>query len=153
MILLGRFLLKMKENNFKLLPSTDPLLRKVCRPVTADDDIAEIVAALEEICLQNNGAGLAANQIGADVRIFVLNVSGMRTYINPEILHAQELEPFFGEGCLSFPGEILCTRRFEKITIRADNCDSEELEGLEAIAFQHELDHLDGITMHYRRIS
>jgi peptide deformylase len=144
--------MKMETKKFKLLPSTSPLLRQACRAVTADDDIAELVSALQEICIEKNGAGLAANQIGVNLRIFVLNIDGMRVYINPEILHSESLAPFFGEGCLSFPNEIICTRRYEKITIWADNCETRELEGLEAIAFQHELDHLDGITMHNRSI-
>lgn len=142
----------MESNKFKLLPRTNPLLRQVCREVKPEDNTEELISALKSICAEHHGAGLAANQIGADLRIFVLNVNSFDVYINPQILQKRSLAPFFGEGCLSFPNEILCTRRYEEIVIRADNCEEKTLTGLEAIAFQHELDHLDGIIMHDRSI-
>lgn len=142
----------MKEQKFKLLPSTSPILNECCREVSHDDDIVELIDALKAICQQERGVGLAANQIGSNLRVFVLNLDSMRVYINPEILEQTGEFTFDGEGCLSFPGEIYCTRRFDRIKIRSDSGPDEILTGVAAVAFQHELDHLNGITMHKRRV-
>ena len=142
----------MSTSEYKLLPSDSPLLQERCREVGMDDDISGLLAALKSICEQECGLGLAANQIGSDLRVFVLNFKGMRVYANPEILEQEGEFIFDGEGCLSFPGEIYCTRRFNRIKICSDSRPDEILTGIEAVAFQHELDHLDGITMHKRRV-
>jgi len=142
----------MSTSEYKLLPSDSPLLQERCREVGMDDDISGLLAALKSICEQECGLGLAANQIGSNLRVFVLNFKGMRVYANPEILEQEGEFIFDGEGCLSFPGEIYCTRRFNRIKICSDSGPDEILTGIEAVAFQHELDHLDGITMHKRRV-
>lgn len=142
----------MSTSEYKLLPSDSPLLQERCREVGMDDDISGLLAALKSICEQECGLGLAANQIGSNLRVFVLNFKGMRVYANPEILEQEGEFIFDGEGCLSFPGEIYCTRRFNRIKICSDSRPDEILTGIEAVAFQHELDHLDGITMHKRRV-
>ena len=142
----------MSTSEYKLLPSDSPQLQERCREVGMDDDISVLLAALKSICEQECGLGLAANQIGSNLRVFVLNFKGMRVYANPEILEQEGEFIFDGEGCLSFPGEIYCTRRFNRIKICSDSRPDEILTGIEAVAFQHELDHLDGITMHKRRV-
>jgi peptide deformylase len=142
----------MDKKNLQLLAGDDPMLSQVCRVVTYDDDISDLVAELKRICKEHRGIGLAANQIGSDLRVFILNTSCTKTYVNPEILEAEKEEVFYGEGCLSFPGEMYCTLRFSKLKIRSDSGPDEILTGIEAVAFQHELDHLDGITMHKRKI-
>jgi len=142
----------MSTSEYKLLPSDSPLLQERCREVGMDDDISGLLAALKSICEQECGLGLAANQIGSNLRVFVLNFNGMRVYANPEIVEQEGEFIFDGEGCLSFPGEIYCTRRFNRIKICSDSRPDEILTGIEAVAFQHELDHLDGITMHKRRV-
>ena len=139
-------------NNFYLLPGNHPLLKTVCRAVTADDDIKPALRELEKICIESAGVGLSANQIGSDLRIFVLNLNGIKAFINPEIIDASEQFYFDGEGCLSFPGEVLCTTRYRKITLACDNRPVEILTGVAAVAAQHEFDHLNGITMHDRSI-
>ena len=142
----------MSNQDFRLLPSDSPLLNERCREVTENDDILGLLAALKNICEDERGLGLAANQIGSNLRVFVLNFNGMKVYVNPEILEQEDDFVFDGEGCLSFPGEVYCTRRFKRIKIRSDSGPDEILAGIEAVAFQHELDHLDGITMHKRRV-
>lgn len=137
-------------SKLRLLPSDHPALRAPCRPVNFDDDVSELKEALFRICQENGGIGLAANQIGSDLRAFVIDNGGLKLYINPEIVEASEPFLFDGEGCLSFPGEVLCTRRYRKILLRSDSGPDEILTGIVAVAAQHELDHLDGITMHDR---
>jgi len=138
--------------NYQLIIGPDIRLNQQCREVTFDDDITELKKALKEICDQYKGVGLAANQIGSDLRVFYLNMTGPRWYVNPEILSASAKSTFLGEGCLSFPDEMFATKRHHVISIRHDGGPDENLTGLEAIAFLHELDHLNGITMHERKI-
>ena len=93
-------------------------------------------------------AGLAANQIGYDVRVFVVKINGkFRHFINPRFV------PMGGlvtqkERCLSFPGKITETKRYSIIVAYgASRGKKITLSGIEAIAFQHELDHLNGICV------
>jgi peptide deformylase len=107
-----------------------------------------------------NGVGLAANQIGYNARVFVMNVTEPMYFVNPRILSGVG-EVVFKEGCLSFPGREILTKRTRNILVRADNLDKDIFFGrdhdsdeisLESIVFQHELDHINGITMFDRQI-
>lgn len=96
--------------------------------------------------------GLAATQIGIAKRIFVMNIHGReRACFNPEIVESSQVLQEFDEGCLSFPGESCILLRPGSITVRYQTAEGEwqqdDMAGLEARCFQHELDHLDGITM------
>jgi peptide deformylase len=101
---------------------------------------------------ERNGIGLSANQVGVRKRIFVMDTSnsGSRrnVFINPVITDFKN-EDRFREGCLSFPDIFAFVKRPTEITISALNENGEEtimhLSGIEAICFQHELDHLNGI--------
>lgn len=102
-----------------------------------------------------NGIGLAAPQIGISKRLFVMSVDGHdRACFNPEVLSASDVLTDFEEGCLSFPGESCIIKRPSSIKVKYQNHFGDwietDLTGLEARCFQHELDHLDGITMHDR---
>ncbi|HJT23574.1 MAG TPA: peptide deformylase, partial [bacterium] len=101
--------------------------------------------------------GLAAPQIGHRVRAIVVDVSrsarpcenhGLLRLLNPEILEASQWKAS-REGCLSFPDLLANVKRAQKIRLRAFNERWEEVElacvGFEAVALQHEIDHLDGI--------
>ena len=128
-----------------------PHLSFVCTPVTEFGTqllptIQEMVATM----IGRNGIGLSANQVGLTQRIFVMEVHDTyQEYINPEIIEASE-EMIRNEGCLSFPGVRASVKRFNRIKIKAKtfmgNDIEEELTGRDAICFQHELSHLDGIT-------
>jgi len=137
---------------YKLVDGKDPILKTKCRAITAYDNIEVLKQSLRNICEENSGIGLAANQIGSDLAVFYLNTNGPKWYINPELNYVENEEIFYGEGCLSFPGEILVTRRHTKIHISHDGGPDEMLTGLSAVAFLHELDHLQGITMHERKV-
>jgi peptide deformylase len=104
----------------------------------------------------NNGIGLAAPQIGISKRIFVMEVDGrQRACFNPEIIFSADILSELPEGCLSFPGDQCTIKRPDAITVRyQDHCGNwvqDDMVGLEARCFQHELDHLDGIVMHDRK--
>ena len=108
-----------------------------------------------EFMVQNNGIGLAAPQIGIARRLFVMNVHGReRSCFNPEIVFSSDVLTEFEEGCLSFPGDQCTIKRPDTICVRYQDHQGDWVEdnmvGLEARCFQHELDHLNGITMHDR---
>jgi peptide deformylase len=100
----------------------------------------------------HNGIGLAANQVGLLRRVFVMKLSDGREmgFFNPTILVGDNADIQGEEGCLSFPNLWLKVARSDKITaMYLDNTGKRciiELEGIDSRCFQHELDHLDGIT-------
>ena len=105
---------------------------------------------------EQSGIGLAANQIGINKRVCVVNVKEPLVLINPQIIERSEKEFIFPEGCLSFPDKKVRTKRNVSIKVKADNyksvlsfsADSKEMDdALECVCVQHEIDHLDGITM------
>jgi peptide deformylase len=102
------------------------------------------------------GVGLAANQVGVLLRVFVIDIanddepSDLRVFINPQITATVGTQTW-EEGCLSFPGVTEEIRRAEKVTVTALDRDGKsfelEAEGLLAVAIQHENDHLNGVVM------
>jgi peptide deformylase len=104
---------------------------------------------------KNNGLGLAAPQIGLGKRLFVMEIQGtQRACFNPEIINQSDDLTDYPEGCLSFPGEECKITRPRTVTVRyqtvSGSWTEETLDGMAARCFQHELDHLNGITMHDR---
>lgn len=134
----------------KLRIMNDPVLREVCVPVV-QSDMAEIVASVPEMIkiLENeDGAALAANQVGITKRFFIMRQGNeVRLVVNPEIVEISELKPF-QEGCLSIPGAYGPTKRAQQVKLKFKNKEFQdeemELSGKEAVAVQHEIDHLDG---------
>lgn len=107
---------------------------------------------------EQEGIGLSAPQIGVSRRLFVMQLPGSaaKFCFNPEIHWPTEDQTItVGEGCLSFPGESVFVTRPRKVLARYQNAHGdwheEELEELAAVCYQHEHDHLQGITMHDRR--
>lgn len=98
-----------------------------------------------------NGIGLSANQIGIEARVFVLATISPLACFNPKIVNFSDQKIREPEGCLSYPGLQLMVSRSTEIRVRYQDIAGEfktlNLTGLAAKAFQHELDHLDGITM------
>jgi peptide deformylase len=139
----------------KILIYPDPELKKKSIPVTViNEKTRELVQDMLETMYDAPGVGLAAPQIGVHQRIAVIDVSGrdekpdIIVAINPVIVHS-EGESYDEEGCLSVPHYAANVRRHAKVVVKALNLEGEEMtynaEGLLAIAFQHEIDHLDGI--------
>ena len=133
------------------------VLKKHSEPVeVVDDEIRALVDDMAETMYAEPGIGLAANQVGVTKRIAVIDIehpegkSDLLVLINPKIVERSgEIE--WEEGCLSFPGIHVNVQRSSKVRITALNRDGEayELEAQEllAVAIQHEIDHLDGITL------
>ena len=135
-------------------------IRTLCEEVKTIEEGEEIGAQLlKELAESKNGIGLAANQIGINKRVCVINVKEPLILINPKIVEHSEEQFMFAEGCLSFPGKHVKTGRYTSVTIESDNhegkmvftADSKDInDAFECACVQHEIDHLDGITMFER---
>ena len=125
-----------------------------CEAVSVEDGV-EIAATLVSV-IPPNAVGIAANQIGLRGRVCYVNAGQPIILINPTIVRSSGRIHYL-EGCLSFPGEAVRTERFSNIVVKADNHDKLLEFGtqnlLECVCVQHEIDHLDGITMHERRVT
>ena len=132
-------------------------LRLMCEEVKTVEEGEEIgVQLLKELTESENGIGLAANQIGINKRVCVINVKEPLVLINPRIVERSEEEFIFPEGCLSFPDKHIKASRNVSVTVEADNhegrmvftADSDKIDdAFECACVQHEIDHLNGITM------
>lgn len=134
----------------------DERLRKVCRKVSVvDEQIKRLADDMFETMYDDEGIGLAAPQVGLDIRMVVIDIpeeDGTQgkhkvVLINPEIVHREGEVPST-EGCLSVPEYTAEIKRAEKITVKALDINGQEqtyeADGLFAICMQHEIDHLDG---------
>jgi len=129
----------------------DPVLKTVSAPVEQiDDRVRALVADLVDSVRLPGRAGVAASQIGVNLRVFSYNIDGDVGYvINPEIVEVTGDRELIDEGCLSVPGLWHKTPRHPFARVRGIDLDGNEIEvsgtGLMAQALQHETDHLDGI--------
>ncbi len=139
-----------------LVTAPGSFLKQVSKPVAQiDEEIHTLVQDMFDTMYEEKGIGLAAIQIGVPKRIVVMDLAGgdeesqPRAFINPEILELSEETTASQEGCLSVPGYVDTIDRSLKCRVRYLNAEGETTEewaeGLYAICFQHELDHLNGI--------
>jgi peptide deformylase len=139
----------------------DPVLRKKGEKVTTfDEKLKQLVKDMEETMVVHDGLGLAAPQVHVSLAIFITHVpiqtgpnkwipGKIRHFINPKILEYSKEEWLRGEGCLSIPNVYGTVSRPLRIKIEAYDMDgnlfTEELSGLDARAFMHENDHINGV--------
>ena len=149
-----------------ILKLPDPRLKQVSEPVDSfDQSLRDFIADLEETRLAGPGAvGIAAPQVAHFRRIVILDLSGRPktpnhghlVLINPEITHWEGFA-MGREGCLSVPDYTGNVIRATQIRLKAQDADGVEhqyeMEGFEARAVQHELDHLDGLLFVDRVVS
>ena len=131
----------------------DPILRKKCNSVKDFSKLESLLNDMFDTMYEENGIGLAANQVGFDMNLFIIDISGIeedektRVFINGEIINS-EGESWFEEGCLSIPDIRLNVKRPDIIKFKYQDEKGQELEedfdGLLARAIQHEVDHLQG---------
>ena len=140
-------------------------IKNSCKRVSLKEGL-EIGEKLIKELDNSNGIGLAANQIGIDARVCVIKVKEPTILVNPKVVEKSKEKYVFLEGCLSFPNKSIKTMRYKWVKVHADNHDStlffsvwddDNKEGydkdkylemaLETACVQHEIDHLDGITM------
>ncbi|MCR5122557.1 MAG: peptide deformylase [Ruminococcus sp.] len=128
----------------------DPILRKVCRPVTEfNERLWTVLDDMAETMHHADGVGLAGPQVSYLRRVVVIDVGeGVIEMINPEIVEVSKETQYCREGCLSVPGKWGMTTRPLKIKAKAQDRNGNwfEVEGeqLLAQAICHELEHLDG---------
>ncbi len=136
----------------RILEFPDPRLRKKATPVeVVDDALRGLVDDMFETMYEAPGIGLAATQVDVHKRLLIADISNEKTdpyvLINPQLLEKDGVI-VSEEGCLSVPGYYEEVERAEHIRVSFLNRDGEEVEmeaeGMLAVCFQHEIDHLDG---------
>lgn len=136
----------------KIIYLPDERLRKVSKPVeTFDNNLQTLIDDMFDTMYHARGVGLAAPQIGINLRLSVIDVIGDKSnqlvIINPEII-ASEGEKEYEEGCLSVPSAYDTVIRAERVTVKALDRNGTPFEitsdGLLGECLQHEIDHLNG---------
>ena len=139
-------------SDLKIIFYPDPRLRKSSETVTQfDQSLKDLAARMMELMRVARGVGLAAPQVGENIRLFVMNPSGEegddRVYVNPVLSDAQGEEEA-EEGCLSLPGINAKVWRSKALKMQAQDLDGnpiqEVADGYIARIWQHETDHLNG---------
>ena len=155
----------------------NPVINKKLKEVTIDEGLSIAKDLFNVLTERKDGIGLAANQVGIDASVAVVNVREPIILINPKIIKQWDEVPYY-EGCLSFKGKGIHTKRYKNIIIKTEQEDSEwyfsgeenpsdgkgsweesqskkedtEIRLLEAICIQHEIDHLNGMTIMDRQM-
>lgn len=145
--------------NITKLPAK--ILNSKIKPVSVDDikngSLKELILDMKNVMKEHNGVGLAANQVGKDLAIFIIEPklaeeSGAPdVYINPEITEYSKDKDELEEGCLSIPEYYKLIIRAKKIKIKFidENSEKRKLKARSFLArvLQHETDHLNGLTI------
>ncbi len=155
--------------------NVNTLIHKRLKEVTVEEGLAIATELFQILNERKDGIGLAANQVGIDAQVAVVNVREPLVLINPKIVK-KDNEIKYYEGCLSFPSKGVHTKRYETIEVKTeqvegswifsgvetgggkgswesdDSKNSRDLRLLEAVCVQHEIDHLNGIVCMDRKI-
>ena len=155
----------------------NPLINKKAKEVSVEEGLAIAEELFQILNQRGDGIGLAANQVGIDAQVAVVNVTEPLVLINPKYIK-KEVEIMYGEGCLSYPNQAIRTKRYRDVIIKTAQSESgwyfsgakipadesrgsweverknkdSDLRLLESVCVQHEIDHLNGITIHDREI-
>lgn len=135
--------------NLKL---TKDKLHTKCEEVAPGENISGLIMGMQAVMKMYGGIGLAANQIGSNKRVIVVHCNGFReVFVNPVITKKYGGTTTSKEGCLSFPAKQVVLSRHKQIIVEGVTHSGRplkrKLKGMPAIVVQHEVDHLDGITM------
>jgi peptide deformylase len=144
------------HEDLKIIHYPDPRLKKVSAAVESfDEDLKALAARMFELMRQSRGVGLAAPQVGKNIRLFIMNATGQpgddRIYVNPELTELSDEEVEAEEGCLSLPEINVMVYRNKTIRLQARDLEGKPIDqtetGYVARIWQHENDHLDGILL------
>ena len=144
----------------KIVKYPDPILSRPGEPITEfNDELRKLIADMFETMYAEQGIGLAAPQVGASIRLMVIDLSVGKApkdklvLINPEIIFTDG-KLYEEEGCLSFPEIREKVARHAKVRIRAQDEKGKwfEMDGVDVLSrcFQHEIDHVDGMLFIFR---
>jgi peptide deformylase len=135
----------------KIYSFEDKVLREKAKKVSRiDPSIVKLIDDMVETMLDAPGIGLAANQVGVALRVIVVRGDEGQIYglVNPELVKSGGSQVGY-EGCLSYPGWLGEVERAETVVVKGKNRHGKDVriksEGLTARAFQHEIDHLNGV--------
>ena len=161
------------KNIINCLVDHNPVITKKLKEVSIEEGRIIATELFQILNKRQDGVGLAANQVGIDAQVAVVNVREPVVLINPKIIDKSD-EISYYEGCLSFPKHGIRTKRYKNIIVKSADVDCQyyfsgvesaknakgtwetakkhdtEQRLLEAICVQHEIDHLNGITIHDR---
>ncbi|MFH1255558.1 MAG: peptide deformylase [bacterium] len=138
----------------KIITRPNPILRKKSSEIdfekTKKSELKSLFSSMAKTMLKTDGVGLAAPQIGKNIRLAVINSKdGIFCMINPKITKKSWARELGQEGCLSIPGVFGKVKRHKKISLIYHNLDGKKIKltanGMMARVLQHEIDHLDGI--------
>ena len=152
----------------------NPIINKKLREVSVEEGLAIATELFQILNKRGDGIGLAANQVGIDAQVAVVNVREPLVLINPKIEEVWDEIDYY-EGCLSYPNKGIHTKRYKNIIINTEQeeggwyfsgAESSKGKGtwetsakhdqeqrlLEAVCVQHEIDHLMGKTVHDRKV-
>lgn len=137
-----------------LVGKKDPALKSICEEIPHGDDVSLLVKGMYRILNNNNiGVGLAAPQIGVTKRVILIKYASYdMAIINPVIVKSPgKIVTSINEGCLSFPGIKVDVKRSKRVIVKGFSVDWKpiklDLRNLAAFIAQHEIDHLNGITI------
>ena len=159
------------------LKEDNPVINKKLKEVSLEEGLEIATVLFETLNKRKDGIGLAANQVGIDASVAVVNVREPIILINPKVVEQWEEIDFY-EGCLSYPKKGVTTKRYKNIVINTEQeeCDwyfsgapnpsdgkgswerensdkeDEDLRTLEAVCIQHEIDHINGVICMDREI-
>ena len=129
------------------LTEDNPVINKKLRKVSVDEGLKIAEELLNILSERKDGIGLAANQVGYDAAVAVVNVKEPLILINPVIKEQWDEVPYY-EGCLSYPSLYLNIKRPKGVVVKYQNVDGDLIhatfEELAARVFQHEMDHMQG---------
>ena len=154
----------------------NPLIQKRLKEVSVEEGLTIATKLFSILNERKDGIGLAANQVGIDAAVAVVNVIKPLVLINPKIIKKEVEIPYY-EGCLSYPGQGVQTTRYRDVVIQTAQSESgwyfsgaeslQDVRGsweeqhkkdeqdkriLESICVQHEIDHLNGVTIFDRQV-
>ena len=164
------------KNVINCLINHNEYINSKLKEVSVEEGLVIAEELFQILDKRGDGIGLAANQVGINAQVAVVNVREPLVLINPKYIK-KENEIIYGEGCLSFPGHAIRTKRYRDIIISTEQEESnwyfsgveensdgksgwdkgnmkqdQELRLLEAVCVQHEIDHLMGKTIHDREV-
>ena len=145
----------------KLVVAPNDVLKKKCRMVEAFDvSLRELIEGMLDVMYTHDGVGIAAPQVGSDLRVIVVDPSAgeiatdCRIMINPSLVHTASSLLYIVEaveGCLSLPGQHFKVKRCDVVKVRWQTADgeihTETFSGLPARIVQHEFQHLEGVLL------
>lgn len=149
------------DEAMEIVKIPNKILQQKALPVSAEKikngSFGELISAMREDMKKNNGVGLAANQVGSELSVFVIDAelaaanSVTDVFVNPEITEYSKEEDEMEEGCLSIPEYYAPIERAKKIKIKALDENGNKIKfkarGFLARVLQHETDHLNGVVI------